>query len=624
MTSYDATVKRLKAKLINEEHRLVLMKKIRQSQTRPVNPQQQQQLQQTQQNQQQSAHQQTNNTPQSSQQLSNANPTKKLRPSLLANNNINNNNITNNNNNNNNITQLNNSQLLGHSSLNQTPAHAHQRTKNNTLWNQPSQMRQPTPAGIAPPHVGNLSRNPITTPPNVVQAMMGSLNANQQSLLMNQINALTAAAANSGAAGLLGTPGGSSNRRSGGSNNLLRQPITTPPNVIQDVRGGNVSSGGSANRRAHSGNISSSRQQSLNTTPNVLQDIRGALSNQQQSLLMNANNLLTPPNSGPVGRGRSSQLPLPNMTPPQQQQQQQQSPYNKSQAAQLLVQRRATAKQAVQKQLEQTLIQLPQKHIQPGFDFVPNANNVEFVCYVGLEACVDYLVNAKSPYDTQPLEKPHECSTCGTDFTPSWSWKRSNPVCENCVGNHVKKSIKTSQANRIKSVLTKAAKQEQEIDQKIMAEAANVVTTPSTPTTSSSNTSNSNIQRNSSLLQPAVSQPSNTRNWSRGSQSGSTPTSRSSAPMTPTINTPPATNINLNSSLAALSNLQPAALASLLQMNPQFSTLASLMAGNVPVAAAPPPPPPPPPVTNANNTNQFAQMAALLMNQLGANLWNKR
>lgn len=625
-----AKIKKLKAKLINEEHRLVLMKKIRQSQTRPISQQQPNQLQQPHAGPSQH-HPNLNNlgTP-SSSSISNLmnninshqspNPAKKLRPNSMSGMSYNQSVL--------NATNL--AQLGGHNlvqqgknlllsnsasnlaqqvnsaasaaALNQTPAHAHQRPKNNNLWNQPiQQARQPTPAGIAPPHVGNLNRPPITTPPNVVQAMMGGLNASQQSILMNQILSAGAAAAAS-------TP--QTNKRSSLGNLARQQAMTTPPNVVQDGRLGQQSLSSTpqlSGRRAH---VNMSRQP-LTTPPSILHDNRSSLSG-QQSLLMNASNLSATTPSGGGRSQRSGTGAQQSLTP----QQQSSSPFNKSQAAQILLQKRQAAKSAIQKQLEQTLMQLPDKRIQLGIDFIPNANNLEFVYYIGLEACVDYLTNSENPLDTQPLEKPFECSTCGTDFTPSWSWKRSMPVCENCVSVHVKKSIKNSQTNRIKSVLSKTAKQEHEMDQRIMAEAASVVS--SSPSTTPSTTSTN--QRHPSLLQPASHQtPRSTPQaapWPRVNPSPLATVNRSSN-ATSSATTSPATNIlanlNLSNPLAALGNLPATALASLLQMNPQISSLASLMTAN----AAPT-------STANNNNNQIAQVAALLMNQLSKNMWNNR
>lgn len=607
-------IKKLKARLINEEHRLVLMKKIRQSQTRPIVPQQQ-----------------TTNSPNTSLNAHSSH-LKKLRPSHLG-------------------GPLSmhkthlapsSSSLIGSqasgASLNQTPAHAHQRPKVNTLWNPPQQARHPPPVGIAPPHVGNPSRQPITTPPNVVQAMMGNLSG-PQSLLMNQINAAAAAAArrpqstlsNNGSNNSSSSSSSSSNNNNSNNINnnnticntssskiaaqLLLQSKHRPnlksssqkqlENTLlpQSTKHGQTSglsfSSTNLSKRTlgvtspHVGNLS---RQPITTPPNVVQDMRSGLSSGQQSLLMNSNNL-----SNSVRNSRNSQ------------QIQHQASFNKSQSSgnSMLLQKRSAAKAAIQRQLEQTLMQLPSKQLHLGIDFIPNANNIEFVYYVGLEACVDYLTNTKNPLDLQPLEKPFECSTCGTDFTPAWSWKRSNAVCENCVSNHVKKSIKNTQASRIKSVLAKAVKQEQEIDQRILAEANN-------PTSQASPTTSSGQHQQHSLLQPSQShhhhsqqQRSSPQVWPRVSQSSplNVLNSNNSNNNRATTTTTPA---GLQSVMNAnpLAGLQPA-IANLLQMNPQIGTLASLMTANTNNT------------NNAANTNQFAQVAALLMNQLTMNMFKR-
>lgn len=577
-------IKKLKAKLINEEHRLVLMKKIRQSQTRPVVPQQ------AVQNNINNNNNNSNNTNSSNfnnSAQSNLGQMKKLRPPQAG------------------PLALQKNQFVspshqGSTSLNQTPAHAHQRPKVNTLWNPPQQARHPPPVGIAPPHVGNLSRQPITTPPNVVQAMMGNLTG-PQSLLINQINAAAARRPHqqSQQSPQQQQPSFSKSQ----AQMLMQKRPAFKPSIQKQIEqtliqqhqpqkfahqsglgfSSNLSKRSAGITSPHVGNLS---RQPITTPPNVVQDMRGGLSG-QQSLLMNANNL--------------------SSTSRRQSQQQPQSSFNKSTATQMLLQKRTAAKSAIQKQLEQTLMQLPQKHIQLGIDFLPNGNNIEFVYYVGLEACVDYLTNTKNPLETQPLEKPFECSTCGTDFTPSWSWKRSNAVCENCVSNHVKKSIRNSQTSRIKSVLAKAAKQEIDMDQRIMAEAANVVSSPSTVSQQSQQPpqQQQHQPQQHSLLQPLSHQPQRSTSQPVWPRINSSPlnagTSTRSANVPPVV-APPAPN-----PLAA--GLSPAALTSLLQMNPQLSTLASLMTANS--------------STTTNNSNQFAQVAALLMNQLSMNLWKR-
>lgn len=485
----------------------MLMKKIRQSQTRPVQQQQQQ------------PH---NHTPQNPN-MSAAGQLKRLRQEVSSTG----------------LPHSNNSPSLSNNDPNITPAHAHQRPKTNNLWDPPPQQaRHPTPIGLAPPHVGNLSRQPITTPPNVVRDMRSSggiPSSNQQSLLMNNLAA-------------------SSRNNSGRPLQQFQQTTSYKSQAAQMLmqkRTGNKSAIQKQVEQTLMQLPSKHVQQPITTLPNVVRDMRSSgLPSSQQSLLMN--NL-----AAATTAASSRNRPL---------QQSQQTASFKSQAAQMLLQKRTAAKSAIQKQLEQTLMQLPPKHVQLGIDFVPNANNIEFIYYVGLEACVNYLTNSKNPLDVQPLEEPFECSTCGTDFTTSWSWKRSNPVCENCVSNHVKKSIKNSQANRIKSVLAKAAKQEQDMDQRILAEAQNVVSAAPTTPTSSNTHINTNMNTN---IQPPI----------------------------------------INPNPLASAALQPAALASLLQMNPQLSTLASLMTANNTNTAP-----------NPTNNNQFAQVAALLMNQLATNM----
>lgn len=596
--------KKMKTKLINEEHRLVLMKKIRQSQTRPAAASQiaNQQLANSNSINNVGSFSRTNSNPLSGGHM------KKFRPNQLAGSlSLHKNNASSSSGAANLSTSIDgtlNNSASSTSSLNQTPAHAHQRPKINTLWNPPPQQsRHPTPVGIAPPHVGNLNRQPITTPPNVVQALMGGL-TDPQSLLMNQINAVTNSRKSQQQQQLF-----SGNSKNNNPQLLLSKRNSSFKPSIQKqleqtlmLQQSNLNSkhgqqsplsfnnnNTNLNKRTLS-NITSplvgnTSRQPITTPPNVVQDMRSNLSG-PQSLLINTTNLQS--------SHRRHQQTLQNSSTPT-------GSYNKSQAAQLLLQKRSAAKSAIQKTLEQSLMQLPQKHIQLGIDFVPNANNIEFVYYVGLEACVDYLTSTKNPLDTQPLEKPFECSTCGTDFTPSWSFRRTNAVCENCVGNHVKKSVKNSQTNRIKSVLAKAAKQEQEVEQKIMAEATNVVSSQTTPTTSTS--------QQHSLLQPSPHLPRATTNnsplWPRNNSSPLTTASNSNRQSTNVQQSAP-TLPNLVGS-NPLAGLQPGALASLIQMNPQLS---SLMGGATNTS------------TN-NNTNQLAQVAALFMNQLTMNLWKR-
>lgn len=150
-------------------------------------------------------------------------------------------------------------------------------------------------------------------------------------------------------------------------------------------------------------------------------------------------------------------------------------------------QRQAAAKLALRKQLEKTLLQIPPpKPPPPEMHFIPNANNQEFIYYLGLESCVDILT--ENPNVTKPPPEPFECVQCGTDFTPVWKWqdridpKRGRPavICETCVTSNIKKSLKAEHTNRLKTAFVKALQQEQEIEQRIASGAVS----PPLPTVS--------------------------------------------------------------------------------------------------------------------------------------------
>ncbi len=150
-------------------------------------------------------------------------------------------------------------------------------------------------------------------------------------------------------------------------------------------------------------------------------------------------------------------------------------------------QRQAAAKLALRKQLEKTLLQIPPpKPPPPEMHFIPNANNQEFVYYIGLETVVDFLTD--SPNQNRPPPDPFECVQCGTDFTPVWKWQdridpnRDRPavICETCVTSNIKKALKAEHTNRLKTAFVKALQQEQEIEQRI----ASGATSPPLPSIS--------------------------------------------------------------------------------------------------------------------------------------------
>ncbi|XP_022534633.2 transcriptional repressor p66-alpha isoform X1 [Astyanax mexicanus] len=159
--------------------------------------------------------------------------------------------------------------------------------------------------------------------------------------------------------------------------------------------------------------------------------------------------------------------------------------------------RQAAAKLALRKQLEKTLLDIPPpKPPAPELNFLPSAANNEFIYLVGLEEVVQCLLDTLGrgkmggafPSAVAPSE-PFTCTQCKTDFTCRWRKEKSGAImCEQCMSSNQKKALKAEHTNRLKAAFVKALQQEQEIEQRILQQAASPV---SHPTSSSSSTSSS-------------------------------------------------------------------------------------------------------------------------------------
>lgn len=157
-------------------------------------------------------------------------------------------------------------------------------------------------------------------------------------------------------------------------------------------------------------------------------------------------------------------------------------------------QRQAAAKLALRKQLEKTLLQIPPpKPPAPEMHFIPNANNTEFIYYLGLESVVDILIDSR--HLNKPPPEPFECVQCSTDYSPVWKWQdridvkhgRPSVICETCVTSNIKKALKAEHTNRLKKAFVQALQQEQEIEQSIASGVASPPTAASTPSAGSFN-----------------------------------------------------------------------------------------------------------------------------------------
>uniref|UniRef100_A0A8C6WL46 GATA zinc finger domain containing 2Ab n=1 Tax=Neogobius melanostomus TaxID=47308 RepID=A0A8C6WL46_9GOBI len=162
--------------------------------------------------------------------------------------------------------------------------------------------------------------------------------------------------------------------------------------------------------------------------------------------------------------------------------------------------RQAAAKLALRKQLEKTLLEIPPpKPPAPEFNFLPSAANNEFIYLLGLEEVVQKLLDlhgrgnlgsALALANCLPKE-PYVCAQCKTDFTSRWRKEKSGTIlCDQCMSSNQKKALKAEHTTRLKAAFVKALQQEQEIEQRILQQAAS---SSISKTSSSSSLSKSDV-----------------------------------------------------------------------------------------------------------------------------------
>ncbi|NWS20213.1 P66A protein, partial [Pachyramphus minor] len=139
--------------------------------------------------------------------------------------------------------------------------------------------------------------------------------------------------------------------------------------------------------------------------------------------------------------------------------------------------RQAAAKLALRKQLEKTLLEIPPpKPPAPEMNFLPSAANNEFIYLVGLEEVVQNLLETQGEgavLVAAASREPFVCAQCQTDFTCRWREEKNGTImCETCMTSNQKKALKAEHTNRLKAAFVKALQQEQEIEQRILQQAA--------------------------------------------------------------------------------------------------------------------------------------------------------
>uniref|UniRef100_A0A2K6DHI0 GATA-type domain-containing protein n=1 Tax=Macaca nemestrina TaxID=9545 RepID=A0A2K6DHI0_MACNE len=135
--------------------------------------------------------------------------------------------------------------------------------------------------------------------------------------------------------------------------------------------------------------------------------------------------------------------------------------------------RQAVAKLALRKQLEKTLLEIPQPDPPaPEMNFLPSAPNSEFIYLVSLEEVVQNLLETQAGRvlaATVLSQEPYMCAHCKMDFTCHWREEKSGAImCENCMTTNQKKALKVEHTSWLKAAFVKALQQEQEIEQQLL------------------------------------------------------------------------------------------------------------------------------------------------------------
>uniref|UniRef100_UPI0037E926B5 GATA zinc finger domain containing 2Ab isoform X2 n=1 Tax=Semicossyphus pulcher TaxID=241346 RepID=UPI0037E926B5 len=165
--------------------------------------------------------------------------------------------------------------------------------------------------------------------------------------------------------------------------------------------------------------------------------------------------------------------------------------------------RQAAAKLALRKQLEKTLLEIPPpKPPAPEFNFLPSAANNEFIYLLGLEEVVQKLLEMHGRGNLGPAaamassipKEPYTCAQCKTDFTSRWRKEKAGTIlCDQCMSSNQKKALKAEHTNRLKAAFVKALQQEQEIEQRILQQAASSSSVSKTTSSSSPSMSKSEM-----------------------------------------------------------------------------------------------------------------------------------
>ncbi|CAF1212937.1 unnamed protein product, partial [Adineta ricciae] len=152
-----------------------------------------------------------------------------------------------------------------------------------------------------------------------------------------------------------------------------------------------------------------------------------------------------------------------------------------------------SAKLALRKQLEQTLLQIPTpKPTTCDLTYIPGINGwSEFLTLIGLEQAFntysDFVNRRLTP--EYSLNLPNICAQCGTDWSVTWhevpsadeSTTDDKIFCDRCRKTSQKKILKQDHSNRLRQAFMKALQQEKELDAKFQQQQSSTTIKPTIP-----------------------------------------------------------------------------------------------------------------------------------------------
>lgn len=233
------------------------------------------------------------------------------------------------------------------------------------------------------------------------------------------------------------------------------------------------------------------------------------------------------------------------------------------QAREMTQQNVSKARQQLRRELEQMISKLPvPKAPASDLQFIPNGNQPDFAYLLGLDLTVQRVVKDRQMFRKSDL-LPYQCEECETDFTPSWKAicgenEDYHLYCENCVRQAQKRKVCQEYKKMWNSVLQTVKDRENEFERQVSSGKFNVE--PVLPNPPAGPPAMTNVQQTEKMTkvlqqQNNVSSSVGMNQLTKSSSSGSAITnlSQHSQHQQQQQNAPPMGALNLSKSTGSIS-----------------------------------------------------------------------